>query len=157
MTLDEEDLRTIDAVVRAGTASAIRMQAAALRSTASMMAAEARTLDDVADGIENGTVEPPAAGVPLKIVPVDDEPQPATDEPDEPHVEFMAPDGAKIGDDGELLSTAMVAWLDEFDDRIRRTVFFVAAVNEAAEAGLPLNHHTAQLVAARVRELGEKS
>jgi hypothetical protein len=59
---------------------------------------------------------------------------------------------------GEALSPEMVAWLDRFDDRIRMSPHFVAAVNEAADNELPLlDDRTAQVVGQRARELWEQA
>jgi hypothetical protein len=67
----------------------------------------------------------------------------------------------EVGDDGgyntvaeeEFISDEMVDWLDLFDDRLRQSPHFVAAVNEAAAAGRETDEETAALVADRVREL----
>lgn len=53
----------------------------------------------------------------------------------------------------EELSPAMLKFLDRFDDRIKASPHFMAAINEAAAAGRELDDETARLVGERVREL----
>lgn len=160
MSLDHADLAAIDArvdgLVRAGVASAVRLQAAALRSSASLMASEARTLEDTADAIEAGRMDPPARAVQLAVVPLEDD---APEEPDEPDTlqTLMAGSFGNAATleprDADELSPAMAEWLDRFDDRLRMSPRFVDAVNEAADADRVANEDTARMVAARVREL----
>lgn len=67
----------------------------------------------------------------------------------------------EAGDDGgyntvgeeEFISDEMVDWLDLFDDRLRSSPYFVAAVNEAAAAGRETDEETGVLVGERVREM----
>lgn len=67
----------------------------------------------------------------------------------------------EVGGDGgyntvgenEFISDEMVDWLDLFDDRLKGSPHFVAAVNEAAAAGRYTDEETAQLVGARVKEM----
>lgn len=163
MTLDHADLAAIDArvdaLVRAGVASAVRLQAAALRSSASLMASEARALEDTADAIEAGRMDPPARSVQLAVVPLDDEEESEDEWHGLQRIEPGAVGNAQVlhAADGEELSAPMWAWIDEFDDRFKMSAYFVEAVNEAAEAGREISDKTGQLVAARVRELEEQA
>lgn len=163
--IDPDDLKALDgrieAAVRAGVAAAVRMQAATLRSQASLLASEARTLDDLADGIEEGTMEPPSAAVRLAVVPIEEPEAPADDDEQEEPLGVVAVEEQQFGNApllvpavGGAFTPEMIAWLDEFDDRLRGPMF-VRAVNEAAAADRALDGDTARLVGARVQELVE--
>lgn len=157
-------LAVIDAAaaqaIRKGAAGAIRVQAAALRSLASTLAGEARSLDGIADGIANGTVELPADVVPMKLVPIDEPDEPAEEKDESQGVQAIVAGRHGSSDillplGAEEFDPRMAKWLDLFDDRLRMSAHFVTAVNEAADAGREANDETARLVAERVRELTE--
>lgn len=143
---------------RLGAAAAMRMQATSLRSLADLYAQQARLMDSFANDVESGVVPLPACPVRLVVAPLDnDEPVDGGEvEPDA----VQATEARMVGNahvltgfDGGELSAPMIAWLDEFDDRVKMSRHFVQAVNEAAASGLAANMDTAELVAERVREL----
>lgn len=164
--MDPEDLEAIDERIARGVsiaaASAVRVLAATMRSQAELAASQARTLDDLADDIESGRAEPPASAVKLAVVPVEGE---AADKEEEQPVPIARVTPSRMGnaellfpeDDSGLFEKEMKGWLDLFADRIKMSPFFVEAVNEAADNGLPATMNSARLVADHVAELTEMS
>lgn len=157
--LEPDDVTAIDAriegMARAATAGTLRFQAMSLRSLGELLAAQAKMLDDQADAIESGEIDPPSMPMRLQVVPVDgtkaDEPEP------EPAVVVKLKE-AGLGSskillpmDDDVFSTEMAGFLGMFDDRLRMSPFFVTAVNEAA--GMPISEHMAGLVRDRVYEI----
>lgn len=158
--LEPEDVEAFDdriaRAARAAAAGAIRMQATVLRSSAERCTSQARTLDDHADAIEDGRADPP--GMPVRLAVVEDgdrvEPDPESEQAVQAidvevfgSAEILRPLGA------EKFDPRMHAWLDLFDDRLRGSKHFPAAVNEAADAGRIVSGDTARLVGQRVREM----
>lgn len=152
--LEPEDYTALkaqwDGAALAAAATAVRMQAAAQRSMAELCVSQAETLERMADDLVEGRAEMSGPRVRFRIVREDDEPEAVEREDgDEWRVEELA--------DGGEISTEMAKFLDDFDDRLRRSPHFITAVNEAAENSLMLNKHTASLIGERVRELTEEA
>lgn len=151
----------IEVVTRAAAAGVLRMQAAAMRAQGELLRSMARTTDEQADAIEQGTDDWPTRPAKLAIVPLDDN--------DDEESEFVAQGGAGqaikpldpdrpgryIMASGGYLTEGMRTLLDRFDDRLLTSPNFATAVNEAVEHALAINDNTAQAIASRVRELDE--
>lgn len=147
----------IDHVTRLGVASAMRMNASALRTQGDLLLGVARTIEDSADRIEKGLEDPP--GRPVRMVAVPDGPEAAPKAEREPgmiepiYVDVASMGGVFLPAEAEMFSEAMLAFLELFDDRLRLSPHFTRAVNEAAEYKVPATEGGARVVAARVEEL----
>lgn len=157
--LEPDEVAAVDArievMARAAVAGGLRLQAMSLRSCGELLTAQARTLDDQADAIEAGDLDPPEMPVRLQVVPVDDvakqQPEPGAVEQVEEST--FGSSQILVPADGGEFSKEMAGFLGMFDDRLRMSPHFPTAINEAAAAGHRISEHTAGLVRDRVYEL----
>lgn len=180
MALEPEDVkvlqRMIDDGARRSCAGAIRVVAHLERDQAAQLA-----LLELAEGVQAGNVPIPGGELRAVLVPEEAAEQyldvlaeqarspVASGREDEGEDAGEARAVLKLGqrEDGKIYMAGedgrplngwhvyMADWVDLFDDRLRRSPHFVAAVNEAAEGGRLANDDTARLVAERIRELSE--
>lgn len=163
--LDPKDVAALEEITneiagRKGAAAAYRLKAMDLRAESEFALSRAAAYDRIADDIDDGRVPVPSKRAKVAVVEEEELPgKPADDDEQDVQNPVRAIGGdhemfvEQIEGGTSLVQEDMGAFIDLFDDRFKRSPYFVEAVNEAAEQGFSMDEETAKVVASRIREL----